>query len=297
MWYTLGKTILWPILALILGGIIGWLLHNLTCKGKSSTTVSSVESEELTRLRGRVANLEPIVAERDRLKLQLAEVEGDLKACMSAKAGLESAPAAFAGIPTADHDAVIGERDRLHGLVGAHEATIGDLRAQIAGLQANVSAAPSGVAQADHDVVVGERDRLHGLVGSHEATITDLRAQLAGLQADLAARPQGFAAVGLTAADLDNARQIFGKPIKMDDLKIVEGIGPVFERVFNDAGIETWVQLAETSPDRLKEILLAHDDRNRIQNTSTWPSQSRLAALGKFEELKKMQDELTAGKE
>ncbi len=249
--YTFGKGLLWILIGLVLGAIIGYLWHSWRCRNSASTSTSVTETEEVTRLRNRVANLEPVVAERDRLKIKLGEVEGDLKTCLASKTTAEAvAPAA----------------------------------------------AFAGVAQHDHDSVVADRDRLHGLVGAHETTIGDLRTQLAAHATAQAAAPMGFAAVALGAADLERARGVFGKPVRMDDLKIVEGIGPVFEGVFNRAGIETWAQLAQTSPERLKELLLAHDERNRMQNTDTWPRQSELAALGQFEDLKAWQDTLSAGK-
>ena len=296
--YTVEKGLLWILLSLLIGAILGYLWHSWRCN-HASTSVSSAESEEITRLRSRVANLEPVVAERDKLKLRLTEVDADLKASVAAQAAV---PAAMVGIPHADHDLVIGERDRLHGLVGAHETTIGDLRGQLTAAAAG-AAASAGIPHADHEAVVADRNHLHGLVGAHETTIGDLRAQLAGCQeaaANAAASaPRGLAAFagGLGAADLERGRSVYGKAVKMDDLKIVEGIGPVLEGVFNSAGIETWVQLAETDPGRLREILVAADDRHRIHNPTTWPRQSRLAALGEFEALKAWQDSLDAGKE
>ena len=250
--FTFGKGFIWILLGVLLGAALGYLWHSWRCKNSASTSTSVTETEEVTRLRNRVANLEPIVVERDRLKIKVGEVESDLKACLASKNTVAAAApvAAFAGVAQGDHDGVVVERDRLHGLVGAHEATIGDLRAQLA-------AVPPP-----------------------------------------AAAPMGFAAFagGLGAADLDRGRAAFGKAIRMDDLKIVEGIGPVLEGVFNSAGIETWVHLAETPAPRLREILVAADDRHRIHNPETWPRQSRLAALGEFEALKAWQDSLTAGK-
>jgi predicted flap endonuclease-1-like 5' DNA nuclease len=81
-----------------------------------------------------------------------------------------------------------------------------------------------------------------------------------------------------------------------DDLKVVEGIGPKIESLLNDAGILTFRQLANTSPDKIKEILTNAGDRYRIHDPGTWPKQSELAADGKWEELKALQNSLSAGK-
>ncbi len=40
-----------------------------------------------------------------------------------------------------------------------------------------------------------------------------------------------------------------------DDLKIIKGIGPVIERKLNDAGITTFEQLGNLTPDDLQRIL------------------------------------------
>ena len=85
------------------------------------------------------------------------------------------------------------------------------------------------------------------------------------------------------------------KPAK-DDLKKVEGIGPKIEQLLNVDGIMTWRQLSEADIDRLKRILDAAGPRYRIHDPSTWPRQAELAADGKWEELEKLQDELSGGR-
>lgn len=82
---------------------------------------------------------------------------------------------------------------------------------------------------------------------------------------------------------------------KKDDLKVVEGIGPKIEELFNNAGILTFEQLANTPASRLKEILEAAGSRYQMHDPTTWPAQSKLAGEGKWEELKKWQDELNKG--
>lgn len=83
---------------------------------------------------------------------------------------------------------------------------------------------------------------------------------------------------------------------KKDDLKVVEGIGPKIEELCNNAGIYTFAELAETSAQRLKGILDAAGSRFQMHDPTTWPVQSALARDGKWDELKKWQDELNRGK-
>lgn len=85
-------------------------------------------------------------------------------------------------------------------------------------------------------------------------------------------------------------------PVVPDDLKIVEGIGPKIEELLNKEGILTFAQLATTAPERLKEILHAAGPRFQMHDPATWPEQSALARDGKWDELKKWQDELNKGR-
>ncbi len=84
---------------------------------------------------------------------------------------------------------------------------------------------------------------------------------------------------------------------KLDDLKIVEGIGPKIETLLKEGGISTWAELAEASEDRLKEILEAAGPRYQIHDPSTWPAQSKFAADGKWDELKEYQEMLIGGRD
>jgi large subunit ribosomal protein L17 len=82
-----------------------------------------------------------------------------------------------------------------------------------------------------------------------------------------------------------------------DDLTIVEGIGPKIAELFNNKGITTFVQLAATSAEDMKAMLVEAGPSYAGKDPSTWAQQSQLAADGKFDELKAWQDELNGGKE
>lgn len=98
--------------------------------------------------------------------------------------------------------------------------------------------------------------------------------------------------LGETAAEAPTA----GLPIavKLDDLTIVEGIGPKVSSVLNNAGIMTLVQLAEAAPEQLKEIL--EKEGLQFMDPGTWGEQARLAAEGKMAELEALQQELKGGR-
>ncbi|TCK67997.1 LSU ribosomal protein L21P [Winogradskyella wandonensis] len=80
---------------------------------------------------------------------------------------------------------------------------------------------------------------------------------------------------------------------KADDLKKIEGIGPKIASTLVEAGIATFADLAKAKPEAISEII-AGVRGNHV--TDTWPEQAKLAADGKWDELKKWQDELDGGK-
>ncbi|TPG37598.1 hypothetical protein [Flavobacterium pectinovorum] len=139
-----------------------------------------------------------------------------------------------------------------------------------------------------------------------KANTRNLNAKIASLEADLAAKskisasaPQSFAAVVAPSVLFDGAlaATFYGKKIKENDLKIVEGIGPKIEALFNDAGIKTWYELSQASTEKLQSILDGGGENYAIHNPSTWARQALLAYEGKWQELKDLQESLTGGKE
>ena len=81
-----------------------------------------------------------------------------------------------------------------------------------------------------------------------------------------------------------------------DNLKVVEGIGPKIESILKASGVQTLAALADTSAERLREILDEAGSRFKSHDPKTWPVQAGLAADGKMAELKAWQQELKGGK-
>ncbi len=81
---------------------------------------------------------------------------------------------------------------------------------------------------------------------------------------------------------------------KGDDLKKIEGIGPKIAETLAEAGILTFAALAKSEPSKIAEII-ANVRGNHV--TDTWPMQAGLAADGKWDELKELQDKLDGGVE
>jgi len=85
------------------------------------------------------------------------------------------------------------------------------------------------------------------------------------------------------------------KAVKADDLKKIEGIGPKIAEIFTAAGIDSFAKLAKADVAKLKEILEAAGPRYASKTPDSWPKQAKMAADGKWDELKKWQDEVKGG--
>ncbi len=86
------------------------------------------------------------------------------------------------------------------------------------------------------------------------------------------------------------------KTAKADDLKKIEGIGPKAAEALANAGLESFAKLAKAKPESIKDILTEASSRMAHLEPTTWPQQAQLAADGKWDELKKLQDKLNGGK-
>ena len=89
------------------------------------------------------------------------------------------------------------------------------------------------------------------------------------------------------------AKKAPAKKAAKDDLKKIEGIGPKIAETLTAAGIATFADLAKAKPAKISEIIEGVRG-NHVPDT--WPKQAKMAADGKWDELKKWQDELDGGK-
>ena len=209
--YTLMKGLGWFLIALVLGIVIGWLLRSVVAKRQVARARNHhVDSAELERLRGRVANLEPLVAERDRLRAEL--------------------------------DAVVAAAAAKRAKKEARAAT------------ATPDVPPPRFTQA-----------------------------ASADTADPASPPGTEAAVAATP-DVAAAAAVLGRSIVVDDLQVVEGIGPKIEALCHGIGIRTWYDLSTTEVSLLRTMLADAGPRFRTHDPATWPEQARLLAAGRWDE-------------
>ncbi len=135
-----------------------------------------------------------------------------------------------------------------------------------------------------------------------EAKIAELEADVTRLEGEVSAAPVPLVAAIPAAApaavpDVKEGTRVLGFVVKLDDLKVVEGIGPKIEGLLRDGGISTWRELAEVPVERLQEILDAAGPRYQVHNPATWPRQAELLADADWAKFKTWTEELTAGRE
>lgn len=222
--YTLMKGLLWILAAVVIGIVVGWLLRSVAAKRQIARARDSrldpAEHDELLRLRTRVANLEPIVNERDRLRAELDRARP--------RPGVDVAPAAFTTSAAEDAPA----------------------------------SAPS----------------------AHSAASTT------------SAGPSTPAPRGGNSNDARAASAALGRRVAIDDLTVIEGIGPKIAELCHGIGIRTWADLAETEASLLKTMLTDAGQRFKAHDPSTWPEQAGLLAAGAWDEFRALTDRLDGGR-
>jgi predicted flap endonuclease-1-like 5' DNA nuclease len=233
--YTLLKFLAWGVLLAIIGGCIGWALRALKCRAEVARAKSAtVDADEVDRMRHRLANLEQVVTERDRLRIQLADVR-------------------HADSP---------------GIVGAHVP---------AELEPDAEPKPDREAAAD------------------EGETTDAAALLL-IVPDADDDETEVGADEPAELDIDAAAAVLGKRIKLDDLTVVEGIGPKISELCSGIGVTTWRQLASTDIAELQSMLNAAGSRYAVHKPGTWSQQAELLATGKWTDFKTLTDQHHGGK-
>lgn len=83
---------------------------------------------------------------------------------------------------------------------------------------------------------------------------------------------------------------------KKDDLTKIEGIGKKIAELLVADNITSFTDLSKSTVKTLRGILDAAGNKFKIHNPASWPKQAKLAAAGKWDELKSLQEELKGGK-
>ena len=225
--YTLSMGLLWYVIAVALGALIGWLLRSVVAGRQVARARSArVDKAEMERLKGRVANLEPLVGERDRLAAEL---------------------------------------DACRTTASTSSAAVDTTAAPVAGF-ASVSPPPSEPIATEQPDAVDQSEALATMVSP------------------------------VASPDVSTAATVLGHKIVLDDLKVIEGIGPKIEELCIGIGIRTWYDLATTEVSLLRTMLADAGARFKTHDPATWPEQARLLAEGKWDSFKQLTDELSGGR-
>lgn len=80
----------------------------------------------------------------------------------------------------------------------------------------------------------------------------------------------------------------------LDDLTIIEGIGPKISTILREARMDSFAKLANASPAAISQILKAAGIQ--LFDASTWPEQASLISQARWDELAALQRRLTAGR-
>ncbi|MFK7813820.1 MAG: 30S ribosomal protein S2 [Maribacter sp.] len=87
------------------------------------------------------------------------------------------------------------------------------------------------------------------------------------------------------------------KAAKADDLTKIEGVGPKAAEYLAAAGLDTFAKVSKAKADKMKEILTSASSRMGHLDPTSWPKQAKMAADGKWDELKEWQDNTKGGVE
>jgi hypothetical protein len=225
-------------------------------RGPGRAPLVGVDEDELEALRLRAAEVEPLMIERDRLRRRLSDCRSEM----------------------------------------AHARAEAPVRAPLAPIAPLAPLTP--LSPASTGDVEAERDRLAAVVGTLEEKIGDLRARLwnqetriGELQGLLTGRSDDTAPPD---PDLEDGALVLGEKVRLNDLTVVEGIGPKIADVLDASGIRTWWQLHNTDVAAISAVLAAAGPLFQVHDPATWPHQGGLLARGEWREFKSLTDTRTS---
>ncbi len=103
---------------------------------------------------------------------------------------------------------------------------------------------------------------------------------------------------GVTGSDMPQYVVLpAGRKIELDDLTVIEGVGPAIAGLLTASGINSWQALADADADFIQGILDDAGPNYSVHNPATWKQQAALAAAGNWDELEQLQQQLDGGKD
>ena len=249
---------LWLLLAFLLGLVVGYFLKKWTVRER--TTMDNTTTT-------RIAELE---AQLEDCKSSAVRSSASKSSSSQARVANEPAPAAVVAAAAGANAATITVSNAASPAVTEPAALVAPVAKKAPAAKAPVARKPAATAPAS------------------KAPASKAPAS----KAPVARKPAAKAVV----PDLAAGKAALGTTVKLDDLKLIEGIGPKIEALIKADGLTTWRQLSKANVERLQGILDAAGPRYNIHNPGSWPTQAGLLADGKWVEFKTLTDNLTGGK-
>ena len=248
------------IILFLLGAfILGWLLHRAIFGSRYKSQIQKLEKD------------------LKNAQLRLQEVQADLEGCNTAVLNIKGENAALSTQLKkldSEHNELLANIER--GTI-SKESISSSVEAAVESNESPDIETPE-ISFASATSISGEEE-----ISPGDEAVGDVASEIA-------------ASVGM-AFDAETAKAVFGKKIKEDDLKIIEGIGPKTESLLNNSSIHTWRQLGNTSVPQIQHIIDNAGERFSLINPSTWPKQSRMASDGDWVKLREYQEYLVGGVE
>ena len=135
--------------------------------------------------------------------------------------------------------------------------------------------------------LAGGRAAVGILVKEDEAPAVEQRlTQLGGTAESHPVDEEAEAEAAAAAPEVEAAEAEAG-----DDLTIIDGVGPAYDAALKAAGIKTFAQLSEQTPEGIAAKLAnANSPLIAGQTADTWPRQAKLAAAGDWSALRRYID-------
>ncbi len=95
--------------------------------------------------------------------------------------------------------------------------------------------------------------------------------------------------------DLGEAARVLGMPVRVNDLTVIEGIGPAIAHLCINRGITTWWSMANADLALLRSMLAEAGPKYQVHDPASWPQQARLLANGQWEKFQRLAEALRDG--
>ncbi|MEE9438178.1 MAG: helix-hairpin-helix domain-containing protein [Saprospiraceae bacterium] len=243
-----------------------------------------------SKISGLESNLSESVSKKNNLESDLALTKGRMRE-MEAASSKSSNSAKNTAKLTADYDT------KISGL----NSKIGDLEKQLANAKSNSSDASK--LTADHASKVSG---LNSKINDLEKQLSTCNSKCKELEGNVAKSKSNAAAIATTAESSESYIESSAplpkvdtkySGLKLDNLQLIEGIGPKMEEVLKENGISDLAILGSKSSADIQAILDKYGDKYKIMNPKTWPQQAKLGADGQWNELIVLQKKLDGGKD